>query len=430
MDDDDVTIGTETPTHKNDFIEAEMTEINIRYEIPFRKGNSALDDFQQHVKLLIAITKTFDKSDIRIYDNKNTRVKSFEEPKWLNKEYYEAHFTIHVEEAQRKTVMVHRVMSKKTISDIKNDPTVGKHLKKSSTYLRGHFWKEDEISLKDIGFLLTYIPTKHSKQYVKQDIYERCENTHGIEWTDAPLFQLIHAQPKIKLPGQQTPIKTHAFTVQVQSKDTSTMGKFLRTIYASEHHYVPYSMKKKFPKAVATAILQQNKLIKDTWVIVLIGIPRSYMAQVKHKIMAAPGVNGISETNRTDRTGRWHILVTESSFKANRKFLTANIKQWVRDVPVEAQEPVDHSFPSPQVYQRYQYEHDDDSSSGQASYMSSCAQSYGSFDATSADEQFFSPPGQQQSYACPGRNGQPSPHGHRSNNPRLRYHQRQNTRLP
>jgi hypothetical protein len=68
-------------------------------------------------------------------------------------------------------------MSKKTIADIKNEPSVSKHLKKSSTYLRGHFWKEDEVSLKDIGFLTTYVPTKHSKEYVWQAMYERCEST-------------------------------------------------------------------------------------------------------------------------------------------------------------------------------------------------------------------------------------------------------------
>jgi hypothetical protein len=399
MDDDDVTVNTEKPTNKTDFIEAEMTDLNIRYEIPFRKGQSNDEDYKQHVKLLIAITTNFDKSMIRIYDNKNIRVKSFEEPKWQNKEYFEDHFTIHVAETQRKTVIVHRVMSKKTIADIKNEPSVSKHLKKSSTYLRGHFWKEDEVSLKDIGFLTTYVPTKHSKEYVRQAMYERCESTKGIEWSDAPAFQIIHAQPKIKLSGRKDPVKTHAFSVQVLSKDTAKMGKFLRKIYDTEHLYMPFSMKKQFPKAVASAILQQNKLIKDTWVIVLIGIPRHYMPQLKHNILAIPGVTGISETNRTDKSGRWNILVTDGSFKSNRKYLTANIKQWVIDMPAEELGPVVTGFPTPQVYQKHQYENDDDSSSGQASYMSSCAQSYGSVDG-SVDEQFFDPPRQQQSYAA------------------------------
>jgi hypothetical protein len=70
MDDDDVTVHTKKPTNKTDFIEAEMTDLNIRYEIPFRKGQSNDEDYKQHVKLLIAITTNFDKSMIRIYDNK------------------------------------------------------------------------------------------------------------------------------------------------------------------------------------------------------------------------------------------------------------------------------------------------------------------------------------------------------------------------
>jgi hypothetical protein len=92
-------------------------------------------------------------------------------------------------------------------------------------------------------------------------------------------------------------------------------------------------------------------------------------------------------------------LVTDGSFKSNRKYLTANIKQWVIDMPTEELGPVVTGFPIPQVYQKNQYEHDDDSSSGQASYMSSCAQSYGSVDG-SVDEQFFDPPSQQRLYAA------------------------------
>ena len=57
-------------------------------------------------------------------------------------------------------------------------------------------------------------------------------------------------------------------------------------------------------------------------------------------------------------------------------------------------------FPPPQVNQWYA--NDNDKSSGYASYMSSCAQSYGSFDATQEDKTFYHPPNSrfsQHSYA-------------------------------
>jgi hypothetical protein len=218
MEDDEVTVVTETPTTKTDFIEAEMMDLNIRYEINHGKGHSPDEDHKRHIEFLIVITKAFDKSTLRIYDNKNKRVKSFAEAKWLDKEYYEDHFNTHSKESQRKTLVVHRIMTMKPIAAIKNEPTVMKHLKKTNTFLRGHFWKEDEVLLKDIGFLVSYLPTKHSKEFVSQDMFKRCNLTPDVEWSQAPAFKIIHAQPRIKLSEKQQPIKTHAFSVQVQAK--------------------------------------------------------------------------------------------------------------------------------------------------------------------------------------------------------------------
>jgi hypothetical protein len=77
MDDDDETIITETPSTTNNFLEAEMIDLNLWYEIPYQKGQSSTDDFKNHVHFLLLLTKAFDKSTLRIYNNKNQRVKSF-----------------------------------------------------------------------------------------------------------------------------------------------------------------------------------------------------------------------------------------------------------------------------------------------------------------------------------------------------------------
>jgi hypothetical protein len=95
MFDDNVTVGAETPTTKINFIEAEVMDIMLRYEVPYRNGKSDPDNFKQRVQLLSSMTKAFDKSNLRIYDNQNQPVKSCEASKWLNKEYYDDHFTIH-----------------------------------------------------------------------------------------------------------------------------------------------------------------------------------------------------------------------------------------------------------------------------------------------------------------------------------------------
>jgi hypothetical protein len=302
-------------------------------------------------------------------------------------------------------------MTKKTIPEIKNEPTVLNHLKTSSTYLRGHFWKQDEVSLKDIGFLLHYVPTKHSKEFVAKDIFDRCADSNDIYWTDVPEFKLIHSQPKITIAGRKNPLKTHAFSVQVLATEASNMNRFLQAIFATDHYYIPYNMKKTFPKAVAAGILAQNKRIKNTWVIVVVGIPRNVMPALESTIKESPGVIDISETNRTDQTGRWNILVNEPAFKPIRKRFNKNLQDWVCDLSPELQSTIPDTFPAPKVHQKNGYDDDDDDSSfGQASYMSSCAQSYASFDDNENHEQFH-PPGKYNSYASALSSTLPTPAG-------------------
>ena len=394
-DDDDVTIVAEKPVKNNDFIESEMTDLTIRYEIPFKQGKESSNDFQLHVKLLIAITTSFDHATARIYDNKNNRVKSFTEVKWMDKDYYSEHFTLHVEKQQRKTVIAHRIMSTKSVTALKNESSINQHLRTSTTFMRGHFWKEDQVSLRDIGFLTNYVPTKHSKAFVIKDLYDRCGKCDTLEWDDAPAFQLIDAQPKVKLQGHNSPLKTHAFSVQVLAQDATKMNNFLRTVYADENLYVPYSMKKKYPQAVAKAILQQNRIIHNTWVVAIVGINREIMPALEDSLRL-PGVLGISDTNRTDKTGRWHVLVEEKQFKTIRKTYDKELSKWILCLPDGLLSTIPSDFPEPAVHQKHAYSSDDeDSNSGLASYMSSCAQSYGSFgDTDEADVQYFQPPGQ------------------------------------
>jgi hypothetical protein len=171
-------------------------------------------------------------------------------------------------------------------------------------------------------------------------------------------------------------------------------------------------MKKNFPKAVAAGIMAQNKLIKNTWVIILVGIPRNVMPQLKENIRKSPGITGISETNRTDQSGRWNILVKKANFKSARKHFTKNIQDWVSDLTPELQSSIPDTFPAPKVYQKNSYDDDnDDSSFGQASYMSSCAQSYASFEDNDTGEQLFNPPGKYNLYASALSATVPTPTG-------------------
>jgi hypothetical protein len=66
---------------------------------------------------------------------------------------------------------------------LKGEPSVITFLKKTNTYRHAHFWKEDELELKDISFLLSYVPTTHHSQlYVKNGLFEKTKLLPDVDW--------------------------------------------------------------------------------------------------------------------------------------------------------------------------------------------------------------------------------------------------------
>jgi hypothetical protein len=179
-------------------------------------------------------------------------------------------------------------------------------------------------------------------------------------------------------------LKTYAYSVQVLAKDAKAMSHHLRKIYADEPLFIPYSTKKTHPDLVAQAIVKQNQKISDTYVIVVVGVTREMMKALEPTLQGIKGILEYSETNKTDTSGRWNVLVDDREFKSVRKRLSTNLKQWIKTLPSSIRDTIPSHFPIAQVHQRY-HSDEEDSSAGHASYMSSCAQSYGEFDETDAD---------------------------------------------
>jgi hypothetical protein len=391
IENDDTTVVTATTTTKTDFIAQEMEESIIRYEIPYRHGHASDDDFKLHAKLLQVLTTVYDDTELRLYDNKSQRIQDLADEKWLDKPYHASHFNSYDDSMHRKTVIAHRIRSKKPITTLKGDPQIIAFLKKSNTYLRAHFWKEDELAIKDVGFLVSYVPSKHSKAFVTNDMLERTELLTDLDWAKIPKFQLIHATPRVKLSGRQKPLHTQAYSVQILAKDSNNMNQALRQIYAQDHLYIPYNMKRSAPQAVAKAIITQNQLIADTYVIVLVGVTRDIMTALRPTLLQGiQSILAVSDTNRTDKNGRWHVIVKEKGFTNTRKYIATNLQTWISTYPAILHDSTPDHFPPPQVSQKYADA--DDDSSGQASYMSSCAQSYGSVEDLDTETPFFYTP--------------------------------------
>jgi DNA polymerase III epsilon subunit-like protein len=112
IEDDDVTVVSGAKATETDYIDQEMTEMVLRFEIPYRNGHAADDDFKLHAQLLQLMTTTYDATELRIVNNKNHQIKDFNEEKWFDKAYHTSHFGVHADNSGRKTVVAHRIRSK------------------------------------------------------------------------------------------------------------------------------------------------------------------------------------------------------------------------------------------------------------------------------------------------------------------------------
>jgi hypothetical protein len=93
---------------------------------------------------------------------------------------------------------------------------------------------------------------------------------------------------------------------------------------------MPYNIKRQFPKAVAQAIIHQNQLITANYVIVLVGVSRKVMTNLHTTILTeTPGTTAISDTHRTDQTGRWYVIIDKNLFIKGRKHIATHLQQWI-----------------------------------------------------------------------------------------------------
>ncbi len=133
---DKITKNAKIQQEMADLLTQEREPMNIRYEIPVRRGKSLDESLQLHLQLLHHLDKAFRKQDLMIYDKKLQRVTNFTAPKWLENDYYDSHFD-HCVDNDRKTItLTHQIYSTVPLAIIKEDPTIAEFLVQSNTYLR------------------------------------------------------------------------------------------------------------------------------------------------------------------------------------------------------------------------------------------------------------------------------------------------------
>jgi hypothetical protein len=113
----------------------EMKEIDVRYEIPVQVGNSIEDHIKLHIQVLHALSSAFDHINLHVLDKQQQQVSNFDNPRWLEIDYYDRHFQRHVDVGQRMSVIEHSIVTTHTLLNIQEDIAIAAFLQSTNTSL-------------------------------------------------------------------------------------------------------------------------------------------------------------------------------------------------------------------------------------------------------------------------------------------------------
>lgn len=379
MEDDEISEKTAQTGAKMDYIAKELKEITLRFEFVVKNK----EDFQltmiRHIEVMRAFSECGDADDIIIYDNKNNKVNEFYDPKWKDVAYYKSHFTMHsgIKKMGTSFYIIHRFRTNMSISTIKSDRKVFRALQSNEGYMKAHQWSEDVWKIQDIGFLLHYDPTKHPKEHVQTVLAEKFKQ-NGIKPKEVPPYKLVHSSPNTKVKGEK--INAQAYSIQVESINAAKMDKALKVIHKDDAKYVQYKMKGKIQASYARAIQEQARFIKSIAVVSMYGITEDMMFYLQAHLLDIDGVQEYLPTRATETKGKWNLIVTRSKANDIKKILGTTLITMVNDLVDEEARRVPDGFPEPTVTPANEDGWNEDTSDGQNSYMSLCAQSYNSFE--------------------------------------------------
>jgi hypothetical protein len=147
----------------------------------------------------------------------------------------------------------------------------------------------------------------------------------------------------------------------------------LKNTYRDFLTYVKSKLKKAHKDAYVNGMIVQNVYLSKVNTVVIVGLTRRKMGQLREKLLAIKGIDYVAATPKTATIRRWDILTTDSKHKHIVAILEENLSKWLEVCTDPAEPPPD--FPVPGIQTRTTRDNDDGSedSDGGVSYLSSSA---------------------------------------------------------
>jgi hypothetical protein len=357
-----------------DHFEAEPVEIILRCEITIKNNNK--DDRGLHLchaAVLHQMHKSFTEDELQIINNQNKWIQLPNYQKWTTEAYCSKHFETHTLPGKggrpNRHFVIHRIRTTLLLSTIKNDRRVLQALQENNVFLGRHYFLEDEWNMVNLGFLLFLDPSKHLWEDARQKNFNLLPNNKRHKIGDGERFQLVAGSPFLHLGGRRIPTK--AYTAVCLRHHASAIDDLLKRIYNKTCHYVKFCLLHKNKQAYYQALTAQNNYLSTIRMIPIIGISTQMMQSLDECFWMIHGVTDVVRSYTTETNRRWNILTDKKNFHQVLQFISF----WLLDFQGVYERPDD--FPAVRVKTQVA-EHN--SSTGECSYMSMSAISYGSYD--------------------------------------------------
>ena len=352
--------------------------IKIRFQ-PQDRSNDPIDPSLIHIQLIREVQKALG-SDVEVYDNKGNKVPTIDPLRWTRAHHSNA-FDLHAVNGtkpsryqmtknhtgrEQTVIIVHRIRTSWTLSDIKMLPEVNKLLRDHDVYLSEHRWKETIWNTTQLGFIVGLDPQFYDPEQAAERLAQDIKK-HIIGKPKIPHFRMAFCTPVAKINDKgNTSVRTKAYAIETEKVNSMEMLSLLKKVYRETGEFVPFQMRSKYPEAFIRAIKAQTQTIATNRTIVLNNIGTDAILYLSHWIENVEGVKDIVPYRTVETDGKFRILVKTQDFHRVRNTLIEHLPHWFSDYVASDAQPQPGRFPGdPEVAPLFS----DVLSSGNNSYM-------------------------------------------------------------
>lgn len=277
-------------------------------------------------------------------------------------------------------LIIHRIRTSVTLSEIKNIPKVYRLLRDNNCFLTEHRWTEDIWDTTQLGFVMGLDPQFYDVASATEKLRQEIQSKLPAR-TKIPKFQLAFTTPQIKHRGKT--IKTKAYAIETSKMDSMELLKTLKRAYSDTHEFVPFQLRSKHPEAYVRFIRQQTQHLHDNHVFIMNNVSIDAMYYMSDHIKAVPGIRDVIAGSNVVYDGRHKVLVNKAAFHQARNSVISQLQDWFEThVSADAKLINERFRDPPEVAPLFS----DGYSSGEGTYLSSSINTAMSYAATMSED--------------------------------------------